>query len=70
MTTGIDPYRMGALPIRAIRGGAGEPPSQAWARCRFEADAIASGASARMLGGVATETIASRRKQQRVIHSR
>ena len=21
-----DPYRMGALPIRAIRGGAGEPP--------------------------------------------
>jgi hypothetical protein len=31
MTTGIDPYRMGALPIRAIRGGAGEPPSQAWA---------------------------------------
>jgi hypothetical protein len=40
MTTGIDPYRMGALPIRAIRGGAGEPPSQAWARCRFEAGAM------------------------------
>jgi hypothetical protein len=30
-------------------------------RYRNEADAIASGASARMLGGAATETIASRR---------